>query len=265
MHPTVKAEQLFNVRNNGVIVTGAASGIGLAIAEVMAANGARVTLLDVDRARLDAALKKIDGEARAAVIDVTDSAALRAAIDAAAAEYGRLDAVFANAGVSSGPGFTVPAGELGAVAPENWERVLRTNLDAVFVTVQAAAAHMKPRRSGRIVVTASIAGLRSEPLVGYPYAVAKAGVANLVRHAAVELAPFGVMVNAIAPGCFHTNIGGGRLEREPAAAKAFAEMSPMNRIAHTDENKGLALLLASPAASFITGTVISIDGGAMAW
>jgi len=265
MHPTVKAEQLFDVRNNGVLVTGAASGIGLAISEVMAANGARVTLLDVDRVRLDAALKKIGGETRAALVDVTDSAALRSAIDAAAAEYGRLDAVFANAGISSGPGFTVPAGELGAVAPENWERVLRTNLDAVFVTLQAAAAHMKPRRSGRIIVTASIAGLRSEPLVGYPYAVAKAGVANLVRHAAVELAPFGVMVNAIAPGCFYTGIGGGRLERDPAAARAFAEMSPMNRIARTDEIKGLALLLASPAASFISGTVIPIDGGAMAW
>ena len=261
----MKAEQLFDVRNNGVLVTGAASGIGLAMAEVMAANGARVTLLDVDGVRLDAAVKKIGGKTRAALVDVTDSAALRAAIDAAAAEYGRLDAVFANAGISSGPGFTVPAGELGAVAPENWERVLRTNLGSVLVTLQAAAAHMKPRRSGRIVVTASIAGLRSEPLVGYPYAVAKAGVANLVRHAAVELAPFGVVVNAIAPGSFHTNIGGGRLQRDPAVAKAFAEMSPMNRTASTDELKGLALLLASPAASFITGTVIPIDGGAMAW
>ena len=268
MQPTVKAEQLFDVRDCGALVTGAASGIGLAMAEVMAANGARVTLLDIDRARLDAAVARLRGEGaqvRAVAADVTDSAALRAAIDAAAAEYGRLDAVFANAGISSGPGFTVPAGELGAVAPENWERVLRTNLSSVFITLQAAAAQMKPRRSGRIIVTASIAGLRSEPLVGYPYAAAKAGVANLVRHAAVELAPFGVTVNAIAPGCFHTRIGGGRLERDPAAAKAFAEMSPMNRIAHTDEIKGLALLLASPAASFMTGTVIPIDGGATAW
>src|SRR5258706_13432411 len=101
-----------------------------------------------------------------------------------------------------------------------------------------------------IVVTASIAGLRSEPLVGYPYAAAKAGVANLVRHAAVELAPFGVIVNGIAPGSFRTNIGGGRLQRDPAVAKAFAAMSPMNRVDHTDEIKGLALLLPSPPASF---------------
>ena len=264
----MKAEKLFDVREHGVLVTGAASGIGLAMAEVMAANGARVTLLDIDRAKLTNEISRLKAEraqVREAVIDVTDGAALRAAIDATAAEYGRLDAVFANAGISSGPGFTLPVGELGAVQMENWERVLKTNLTSVFVTLQAAAEHMKPRRSGRIVVTASIAGLRSEPLVGYPYAAAKAAVANLVRHAAVELAPFGVMVNAIAPGCFHTNIGGGRLEREPGAAKAFAEMSPMNRIARTDEIKGLALLLASPAASFITGTVIPIDGGATAW
>jgi NAD(P)-dependent dehydrogenase (short-subunit alcohol dehydrogenase family) len=268
MRPTVKAEQLFDVRGHGVLVTGAASGIGLAMAEVMAANSARVTLLDVDKGKLTKEIARLKAEGanvRGSLVDVTDSAALRSAIDAAAAEYGRLDTVFANAGISSGPGFTVPAGELGAVLPENWERVPRTNLGSVLVTLQAAAAHMKPRRSGRIVVTASIAGLRSEPLVGYPYAAAKAGVANLVRHAAVELAPFGVMVNAIAPGCFHTSIGGGRLERDPAAARAFAEMSPMNRIAHRDEIKGLALLLASPAASFITGTVIPIDGGAMAW
>ena len=159
MQPTVKAEQLFDVRGHGDLVTGAASGIGLAMAEGMAANGARVTLLDVDRAKLANEISRLKAEGaqvREAVVDVTDSASLRAAIDAAAAEYGRLDAVFANAGISAGPGFTLPAGELAAVAP-------------------------------------------------------------------------------------------------------------MNRIARTDEIKGLALLLASPAASFITGTVIPIDGGATAW
>jgi NAD(P)-dependent dehydrogenase (short-subunit alcohol dehydrogenase family) len=264
----MKAEQLFDVRGHVALVTGAASGLGLAYAEVMAANGAHVTLFDVDRKGLDAAAMRLAGEGgsvRAVPGDVNDHAALGAAIDAAAAERGRLDAVFANAGISAGPGYAQPAGELGAVAMEKWDQVLRTNLTSVFVTLRAAAVHMKKRGSGRIVVTASIAGLRSEPIVGYAYAATKAAVANLVRHAACELAPYGVCVNAIAPGAFFTHIGDGRLKRDPDAAKVLIERAPMKRIAQPDEIKGLALLLASPAASFLTGAVIPIDGGASAW
>ena len=93
---------------------------------------------------------------------------------------------------------------------------------------------------------------------------AKAAINNIVRHAAVDLAPYNVRVNAIAPGPFLTNIAGGRLQREPEAAKKFTAMVPMGRIAVPDEIKGLALLLASPAGSFITGTVIPIDGGTTA-
>jgi NAD(P)-dependent dehydrogenase (short-subunit alcohol dehydrogenase family) len=130
--------------------------------------------------------------------------------------------------------------------------------------MQAAAAHMKKQRSGRIVVTASIAGLRAETNVGYGYIATKAAVINLVRQLAMELAPYNVTVNAIAPGPFLTNIADGRLHREPEVAKAFAEMVPQNRIADPSEMQGLALLLASPASSFLTGAVIPIDGGTTA-
>jgi NAD(P)-dependent dehydrogenase (short-subunit alcohol dehydrogenase family) len=122
---------------------------------------------------------------------------------------------------------------------------------------------MKDARYGRIVVTASIAGLRAETLVGYAYSATKAAVINFVRHAAIELAPFSVTVNAIAPGPFVTNIAGGRM-RDPAVRERFARTLPMQRVAEPDEIKGLALLLASPASSFITGTTIPIDGGATA-
>ncbi len=132
------------------------------------------------------------------------------------------------------------------------------------MTIRFAATHMKRQRGGSIVATASIAGLRSEPLVGYGYAAAKAAVVNIVRHAAVDLAPYNVRVNAIAPGPFLTNIAGGRLHREPEVAKKFAAPVPLGRMAQPDEIKGLALLLASPAGSFITGTVIPIDGGTTA-
>jgi NAD(P)-dependent dehydrogenase (short-subunit alcohol dehydrogenase family) len=123
---------------------------------------------------------------------------------------------------------------------------------------------MKPRKSGSIVVTTSIAGIKAEHLVGYGYLAAKAALNNIVRQAALELARHNVRVNAIAPGPFLTNIGGGRLHREPDVVKKFTDMVPLGRLGNTDEIKGLALLLASPAGSFITGAVIPIDGGATA-
>jgi NAD(P)-dependent dehydrogenase (short-subunit alcohol dehydrogenase family) len=260
----VKAAQLFDVSGQAALVTGAASGLGLAYAEVLADNGAHVALLDIDAARLEAAAQRIiasGGKATPFTVDVGDTAALRAAIDAFAKASGRLDIAFANAGISGGPSFNVPAGEMSHVPNELWERVLKLNLTSVFETIRACAAHMKPAKSGRIVVTASIAGLQADRMVGYAYAATKAAVINLVRQAALELAPHNIMVNAIAPGPFLTNIAGGRLHRDPEVVKQFAASVPLGRIAATDEIKGLALYLASPASSFHTGTVIPIDGG----
>jgi NAD(P)-dependent dehydrogenase (short-subunit alcohol dehydrogenase family) len=133
----------------------------------------------------------------------------------------------------------------------------------VLSTLKAAARPMKARRSGRIVVTSSIAGLRAEAMSAYAYVASKAAVNNLVRQAALELAPFNVLVNAIAPGPFATGINGGRL-RLPEAAERMKTYIPLGRIADPAEIQGLALLLASPASSYITGAVIPIDGGASA-
>jgi NAD(P)-dependent dehydrogenase (short-subunit alcohol dehydrogenase family) len=263
----MKAEQIFDIAGQTAFVTGAASGLGLAMAEVMAANGARVTLADVDAATLEievARLREGGFAVTGAVVDVADRDQIHRAIDAAAARDGRLDIVFANAGISAGPGFKEMVGRIENVARDAWDKVLRINLTGVFTTIQAAARHMKAQGSGRIIVTSSIAGLRGDPPVGYAYAATKAAVANLVRQAALELAPFNVLVNGIAPGPFLTNIAGGRLRREPERHAEFAARVPLRRLAQPDEIKGLALLLASPAASFITGAVIPIDGGSTA-
>ena len=264
----VKTSQLFDVDGHVAFVTGAASGLGLAYAEVMAENGARVVLADADAAGLERARARLASAGcavEAAVVDIGDSDALRVAIDAAAQRHGRLDAMFANAGISSGPGFELsPNGTIDALDLALFGRAIDVNLTATFMTIRLAAAHMKRQRSGSIIATASVAGLRSEPLVGYGYVAAKAAVINLVRHAAVELAPYNVRVNAIAPGPFLTNIAGGRLRREPEVAAKFAAAVPLGRIADPAEIKGLALLLASPAGSFITGAVIPIDGGTTA-
>lgn len=261
----MKQQDLFNINGHVAFITGAASGLGLAYAEVMAENGAKVVLADVDKAGLDKAAARLAAAGCAvepAVVDIADHTALRAAIDGAVERHGRLDAVFANAGVTSGPGFALsPAGEIDAMDLTLFQRAIEVNLAATFMTMRFAATHMKRRRSGSIVATASIAGLRSEGLTGYGYTAAKSAVIGMVRHAAVELAPYNVRVNAIAPGPFLTNIAGGRLHREPDIAKRFAESVPLGRMAQPDEIKGLALLLASPAGSFITGTVIPIDGG----
>jgi NAD(P)-dependent dehydrogenase (short-subunit alcohol dehydrogenase family) len=262
----MKAEQIFDIRGHVAIVTGAASGLGRAFAEAMADNGAHVIATDIDGAKLAGVaedLKRRGGAVTAETLDVADLGALRTSILGAARRHGRLDIVFANAGISAGPGPAVPAGEIARVSLPAWEKVVHVNLTSVMVTVQAATEAMKPRKRGRIVVTASIGGMRSEPMTGYAYAATKAAVCNLVRHAAIELAPHGVCVNAIAPGPFLTNIGNGRLN-DPAVREAFVRDVPQGRIAHTDEIQGLALLLASPAASFITGAVIPIDGGATA-
>jgi len=264
----VKLSQLFDVAGHIAVVTGAANGLGLAFTEALAMNGATAVMADVDSSALEAAAARLQAsgcKVEPVVLDIADTAALRGAIDGAVARHGRLDAVFANAGISSGPGFEVsPRGQIEALEPAVLEQVIKVNLTATLFTMQFAAQHMKRRRSGSIVATTSIAGLRAEPLVGYPYVATKAAVGNLVRQMAVELAPHNVRVNAIAPGAFLTNIRDGQLHRDPELVKQFAAMSPMNRVAATDEIKGLALLLASPAGSFITGTVIPIDGGATA-
>jgi NAD(P)-dependent dehydrogenase (short-subunit alcohol dehydrogenase family) len=269
----VNVESQFVVAGYGTIVTGGASGLGLAFGEVMAAHGARVTLLDVDPEGLARETERLQGEGhdvRGAVVDVSDHPALDRAIDEAAAEYGRVDVAFANAGIDPGPGFVGawaggarPRNEEGAIeryTDERWNRVIDINLNAVFATVRAAARHMRPRGSGSIVVTTSLAATRVEPAIGSAYMAAKAGAAHFVRCAALELAGLGIRVNAIAPGFFVTNIGGGHA-KNPDLQAAIGKDIPMKRVAFPDEIKGLALFLASPASGYITGQEILIDGG----
>ena len=264
----MKADKLFDMTGKVAFVTGAASGLGLAMAQVLAENGARVTMADINGDALEPVVEAMRAgglAVEAALLDVADTERLRECIDGVAHRHGRLDAVFANAGISSGPGFGTEAGRISGqidhVSFVTWEAVLRVNLTSVFATMQAAAVHMKAQKSGRIVVTASIAGLRADRFVGYPYSAAKAALINLVRQAARELAPFNVLVNAIAPGPFITNLAGGRLRNDPAAHEEFRRIVPLGRIAEPDEIKGLALFLASQASSYLTGTVIPIDGG----
>jgi NAD(P)-dependent dehydrogenase (short-subunit alcohol dehydrogenase family) len=269
----VKCAELFNVAGLGAIVTGAGSGLGLAFAEALAENGARVTLLDVDAARIGVETERLTAlgyRVRGAVIDVCDHAALERAFAAAIAAHGRLDVVFANAGIDSGPGFVTgwsgaerarnSAGALESYSDERWSRVIDVNLTGVFATLRIAARLMKPQRSGRLIVSTSVAAYQCEPAIGSAYMAAKAGAAHLMRCVALELAAFNITVNAIAPGFFVTNIGGGHA-KNPEVQRAMARVLPMHRVGFPDDIKGLALFLASPASAYLTGQQITIDGG----
>jgi NAD(P)-dependent dehydrogenase (short-subunit alcohol dehydrogenase family) len=202
------------------------------------------------------------------VLDVTNSEAVDRVFTEAASKLGGLDVVFANAGIDPGPGFA-SLDEHGNRSPENmlenyadrrWSKVVAVSLDAVFYSIRAAAKHMRPNRAGSIIVTTSISALRPAITLGAAYASAKAGAAQLVRAAALELAADGVRVNAIAPGPFETDIGGGFMHN-PEVRNKMASTVPMQRVANVEEIKPLAVFLASEASSFVTGQQIVIDGG----
>jgi NAD(P)-dependent dehydrogenase (short-subunit alcohol dehydrogenase family) len=269
----LKIGDLFKVDGYGVVVTGGASGIGLGYAEALAENGARVTMLDVDAGRIDQESRRLQGlgfAVRGDVVDVRDHAAIDRAFDAALAAHGRLDVVFANAGIDSGPGFVSgwvgsqrprnPEGALESYTDERWNRVLDINLNSIFATLRAGARLMRPQRSGRMIVTTSVAAYQCEPAIGAAYMTAKAGAAHLMRQVALELAAYQITVNAIAPGFFATNIGGGHA-KQPQVQEAMAKIIPMHRVGFAQDMKGLALFLASPASAYLTGQQISIDGG----
>jgi NAD(P)-dependent dehydrogenase (short-subunit alcohol dehydrogenase family) len=269
MDSAVKIENLFDVRGLSVLVTGAASGVGFGYAEALAANGAHVTLTDVDPAALEAAVRKLrdaGGKAWGQPADVTQPETLRAAMAVAVAREGRLDVVFANAGVSAGPGFLRgdgtrnPDGALENLSMELFQRALQINLVGALNTLQAATPHMKKQGTGRIVVTSTVSTIKTETLVSTLYVASKAGLLQLVRQAALELAAYGITVNGIAPGPVITNIGGGRL-RDPAARAPFERVTPLKRLASPHDLYGTALFLASPSSSYITGIQITVDGG----
>jgi NAD(P)-dependent dehydrogenase (short-subunit alcohol dehydrogenase family) len=263
----------FDIRGRSALVTGAASGIGLAYAECMAEAGARVTLTDIDAegAEREAARLVSEGyEARWDACDVSDLDQVARAFDNHVAAWGGCDIAFANAGLDVGNGFWSPedkrnpAGQIDVYPKAAWDKSIGINLTGVFHTVREAARVMKANtesRGGSIVITSSNAAEVNEAIVGVPYMAAKAGVKHFMRHAAYELAAYGIRVNAIAPGPFVTNIGDGWVKKNPAAKKAWDQMVPVGRMAETYQIKPLALLLASDAGSYMTGAHVMIDGG----
>jgi NAD(P)-dependent dehydrogenase (short-subunit alcohol dehydrogenase family) len=243
--------------NKTAFITGGNSGIGLATARLFVAEGAKVAITGRNKATLDAAAKELGPNALAIVADATDIAATEAAIKQAAEKFGKLDIIFANAGI---PGGT----PLGSATLETFEKVIRTNLTAVFFTVQAALPHLKDGAS--IILNGSVISVLGNP--GYAaYAASKAGVRAMARVMASELSPRGIRVNVVAPGAIRTPIWGAVIAT-PEAEKAFeariGKSTPLGRLGEPEHIAKTVLFLASDDAAHIQGQELFVDGGATA-
>jgi len=238
------------------VVTGGGRGIGQAIALRLAREGVDIAIIDLERETAESTANEISALGRRAVVkvaDVSDDAAVRSTIGDVVSDLGRLDILINNAGVEKRSPFL-------EITPEDWRRQLDVNLTGTFFCTQAAASHMAKRQYGRIVNISSVAGLIG-PIDLAAYGASKAGVIGLTRAAALDLADYGITVNAIAPGPIETELmlGAWTAEalRERPQHGAIARFGTVEEIAH------VVLFLASAESGFITGVTISADGGAV--
>jgi NAD(P)-dependent dehydrogenase (short-subunit alcohol dehydrogenase family) len=251
----MKAADMFSLKGRVALVTGASSGLGTQFVRALADNGAAVVLVARRADRLKALKDEIEskgGRAFAVEADVTDRTAMTHAFDAAEKAFGTVTILVNNAGIAHG-------GRAIEMPPEEWRKVLSTNLDAVFFWAQEAARRiLAANKQGAIVNIASVLGLAvSKGAVAY--AAAKAGVVQVTKALAVELAFKGVRVNAIAPGWFVTEMNDDYLTGE--AGIAIKREIPMGRFGNPGDLDGALLLLTSDAGSYITGATIVVDGG----
>jgi NAD(P)-dependent dehydrogenase (short-subunit alcohol dehydrogenase family) len=251
----MKAAEMFSLKGRVALVTGASSGLGVQFTKALADNGAAVALVARRLDRLGALKKEIEGSggrALAVEADVTDRAAMIRAFESAEKAFGTVTILVNNAGIAhSGRAVEMP--------PEEWRKVLATNLDAVYFWAQEAARRMlAAKKQGAIVNIASVLGL-AVAKGAVAYATAKAGVVQLTKALAVELAFKGVRVNAIAPGWFVTEMNHDYLTGEHGAA--IKREIPMGRFGNPGDLDGALLLLVSDAGSYMTGATVVVDGG----
>ncbi|MGJ4950551.1 SDR family NAD(P)-dependent oxidoreductase [Bradyrhizobium sp. HKCCYLS20291] len=246
------------LEGKSVIITGAGSGIGRAASLMFTKEGARLIAVDRSDAVKETVelVKQQGGIAEAVIADAGSEADVSSFIDRAVATYGKLDVIWANAGISGG---LKPIAEQ---TVEHWQEILRINLIGPFLAVKHAMPHMVRQQRGAIVCTASVAGLKSGAS-GHPYAASKAGVISLVQTTAYSLSGTGVRINAVCPGLIETGMTKPIFDgaKERGTEGKIGQLNPLKRAGQPHEIAAMALFLASDEASYVNGQAFPVDGG----
>ncbi len=249
-------EQMFDLDGQVAVVTGASSGLGAHFAETLALAGAKVAIGARRVDRLAALAEKIadsDGRALPIELDDTDAGSVAEAIPNAEEELGPISILVNNAGIPSG-------GRVIEMEEDEWDSVLDTNLKGAWLMAREVGRHMvEHKTAGRIINIASVIGVRTAAKRVLAYSISKAGMVNLTETMALELADQGICVNAIAPGYIQTELNHDFLNSP--AGQRIATRVPLGRFGETSDLDGVLLLLAGPAARYITGSVFTVDGG----
>jgi 3-oxoacyl-[acyl-carrier protein] reductase len=247
------------MRDKVVLVTGSSRGIGAAIAQEFARAGARVVVHGRDQAAvhdIEATIQRDGGSAMSVTADVTEFAAIESMRHTIEVRFGAVDVLVANAGGN----FTPPA-PLEDIPAEGWRATIDGNLLATFLTLKSFLPGMKQRRSGSIITVSSAAGRRADPRSPIAYAAAKAGIALLTQDVAAQVGPFGIRANCIAPETILTERNRERIPQPQQ--EALIDFHPLKRLGTPEDIARAAVFLASDSASWITGVVLDVAGGAV--
>jgi|SRR5579885_46934 len=256
-------EELFSLRGHIGLVTGASSGLGVECARALAIAGADVVIAARRGDRLQTLAAEMRQEYGVRVLpiaaDITVEADVDRIISAAAAELGEIDILVNNAGIA-------PTGRAERISRQVWESAIALNLTApMFLSQKIAARLIERRKPGRIINITSVLGQGASAVYRLsPYTAAKGGLSNLTRQLAVEWAPYGINVNAISPGWIPTEATEGGMAK-PGNREKMESLTPLGRLGLPEEIRGAVIFLASAAGNYVTGSILSVDGGYTAW